>query len=378
MDTTSSLKRNRTSSTEDNAGIRDDDLEHQLKLKKGVKDKVTAEMADLAFETINSQTLYEVMKTMMLRLNTIGNTTAKTEENVDKALNSLQLDVDKLRDSNKDEIDKLKKTIRKIDRNNEMKLQEREAKYRSLKQETYSRKFNLIIEGLSEGGQKENQFTFKRVVERVFSQELGVEGVEIDVVHRIGQYVASRPRPVIVRFVKLADRQAVWSTKTLECSNQKGQRDNISLRQDIPIEAKKALDMLYRSLSAVKNTEKYKQAAVSDFKFILNGLSYHVDELELLPNELRPSTLATRSDNDTFVFLLKHTPLSNHFECQFKVEGIKYSTVEQFLARERAILARERAEVVDKIMMEHDPVQHKAYLTHMKKTDKTQGEWEQS
>ena len=235
---------------------------------------------------------------------------------------------------------------------------------------------NLLFEGIEEGGRRENDTTLKQMMANIFSKELGLHNIDIDVVHRVGMNTQRGPRPVIVRFTRLDDRNKIWAARaTLRGANRRPS-DKIWIKEDLPKEAKEMNNTLYRSLNAAKASEKYgNNVSVQNFKFYFNGLSYTTDELEDLPVELRPSTLAIRQNEAILIFFSKHTVLSNHFKCEFIVDGQKYTSIEQYITRSRAIFAKASQETVQKIMNEHDPVQL-ITIMHFLKRDNRQREWE--
>ena len=235
---------------------------------------------------------------------------------------------------------------------------------------------NLLFEGIEEGVRRENDTTLRQMMTNIFSKEMGLNNIDIDVVHRVGLNTQRGPRPVIVRFARLDDRNKVWAARaTLRAQNKKPS-DKIWIKEDLPKEAKEMNNMLYRSLNAARASGTYgNSVSVRNFKFYLNGLSYTTDELEELPVELRPSTLAARQNEVILIFFSKHTVLSHHFTCEFVVNGRKYTSIEQYMTRERAIFAKASQETLQKIMSEHDPVQLKTIM-HFLKRDNRQREWE--
>ena len=71
--------------------------------------------------------------------------------------------------------------------------------------EDYSRRQNVIVEGLNEKSD-ENRETLQASVSRFFQDKLNVRP-DIDVIHRIGRQTKEKPRPIIVRFKTFRERQ---------------------------------------------------------------------------------------------------------------------------------------------------------------------------
>lgn len=65
------------------------------------------------------------------------------------------------------------------------------------------------------------------------------------------------------------------------------------------------------------------------------------------------------------VFFSRHSPLSNHHLALFKINGVMYLTIEQYLARSRATFAK-NDKMVRRIMNSTDPIDNKRCLNIMK------------
>ena len=376
MDTVINLKRGRTESDppeKAESTKQRKENEGGLKHKQGCNgNENNSETNESDSEEVSTNKILKEIRAMSLKLEGTA-----TQASVNYAFNNLDADIKaakNLAEENAKEIEKIKSAQKATTTEGfEMKT-----KYSLLRQETYSRKINLIFEGIEEGGRQENDVTLIQVLQNVLNKEMGIYKVEIDVAHRLGSLVPNRrkPRPVIVKFLKLSDRRRVWSGKLkLKPTNKQG-TERIWIREDIPKEAKEINDTLYKTLNAANRIGSYGQCNVRNFHLYFNGLAYTVDELEELPHEIRPSTLATQTDDVTLVFFTKKSPFSNHYPRQFKVEGILYACIEQYMARERAIFAKEQPSTILKIMQETDPVQLKIILYHLRK-DNRQKEWEE-
>ena len=58
-------------------------------------------------------------------------------------------------------------------------------------------------------------------------------------------------------------------------------------------------------------------------KLILNNKSCTINDLEMLPEPLKPNNVATQTKNNITAFYTKSSPLSNHYPCSFPVSGKK-------------------------------------------------------
>ena len=266
METNTSLKRVRSGSDTVNP-----EENHTKKLTKPTE----PEAETLKFESKDSQILFQEIQNMAQRLRSIKTTTTATDASVKGMVASLQVDMDELKkakDDNHQTVTKLQSKLAETQVGYEK--EKKHAKYERLRLEMYRCKFNLILEGLPEGGQRENPTSLKRVIYKFCSADLKVENPDIDVVHRLGAFNPNKSRPTLIRFKGLEDRQAVWNARKLLKQAGKNPREYLYLREDILGEAKKILDVLYRSLHAARSTNEFKDASVRDFKLYIRGLAY--------------------------------------------------------------------------------------------------------
>lgn len=85
----------------------------------------------------------------------------------------------------------------------------------------------------------------------------------------------------------------------------------------------------------------------------------------MMPEELRPASIAMVRNDKAIAFFLKHSPISNHAHTPFRLVGNSYATMEQFLKRARTLLSKDRR-MIRRIMEYEDRVEHKKCLSIMK------------
>lgn len=105
------------------------------------------------------------------------------------------------------------------------KIQELEDKI--IYQEDYNRRKNLQITGLREQQHGETWEQTAVQVSKLFEDKMQLPGMEIERAHRVGQRREEEGRPVIVRFNKFSDREAVLRN----CNKLKG--TNIYVNEDL-------------------------------------------------------------------------------------------------------------------------------------------------
>lgn len=169
-------------------------------------------------------------------------------------------------------------------------------------------------------------------------------------------------RPLVVRFPTVAQRDKDWSGKT-DITDEDGQKIRISA--DLPRHLREDSQLLHRVQRAASKIPRYKAATVKDYRLYLDGDSYAPDELERLPEPIRPSTLATPKTDTALAFFSRHSVFSNHYMSKFTIKGVTFSNVEHFLAYRKAKFAGQDR-LASQALETHNPVEAKSILNKLK------------
>ena len=142
-------------------------------------------------------------------------------------------DLEKIVKTQSSDISNIKAQLQSQDKQNAL-LQKKitQLEERNLSQEMYTRRHNVIIEGLLE---EENEVTKSLVLNcltKAFKIQLNDD--MIDKCHRYGKSINGRPRPVIARFVNHSTRDRVLYT----ARNLKTKPKNVYVNEDLPYEIK--------------------------------------------------------------------------------------------------------------------------------------------
>ena len=138
-----------------------------------------------------------------------------------------------------------------------------------IKQEIYSRRWNIIFYKIPE--QREENCT--ALVKQVIVNELKMTPSEVESfmfcgVHRLGKRSRGRPRPIISRFTCRSDRDKVWNLRR----NLKGSHVNIG--EDLPKRVQELRkNVLVPAMKKARRDPRNK-AHVSSDKLIINGKAY--------------------------------------------------------------------------------------------------------
>lgn len=244
----------------------------------------------------------------------------------------------------------------------------KEIKYDRLKDQAFNKRHNLVVFGLAENPSAEAD---RKAALTFFSERMNFPKLNVAEVYRLGTQ-GSRPRPMVVRFPNIVDRWAVWNKK----GNIKYVKDQpVWLQEDLPKRLREDRRILQRVAKMAKSQpEKYADVKVRDYKVHINDQKYGREDLHLLPEDLSLERIYTPSSDKTTVFFTKHSPFSNHFHSPFKLEGIRFVCIEQYLAVQKAHLADDK-DLARQAMESKDPADHKVVLNKLRQS--VSEEWTQ-
>lgn len=231
-----------------------------------------------------------------------------------------------------------------------------------VKEQASQRKSNLIFTGVQESLEQ----SVTNIITDICYTYLGLPKISIYEAHRLGELKENNnnPRPILVKFNSMEDRTRVWRAKK---HLQRSPGGRIWIQEDTPRCLKEDLRILIRVAKHAESLQKeeYKGTRVKDFQLIFQGRRYSVADLEGLPPELRPSSLCLRGSDESIAFFGKYTPLSNHHRSPFRINGVLYNTVEQYLAVARASLLGKK-DLKESALSLPDPIDSKKILNSLK------------
>lgn len=181
--------------------------------------------------------------------------------------------------------------------NEKVKEASQELKDDFLQEKCANRKLNLLFDGIKEI-KGENLL---EVITSIFTKKMALKDIEVDVAYRLGKPGGDKPRPVLVRFPRLAPRQRVWFAKSKLKSDE--ENGKIWINEDLPKAVKHAQRTFYSVLQKAKSLEgRFEGAHVMGQSLIIDEKAYGEDKLESLQDVLRPSNLATLQSDTTVAF----------------------------------------------------------------------------
>ena len=229
--------------------------------------------------------------------------------------------------------------------------------------EIYSRRDNLIIEGIPESPNED----IKSKILTFFVDKLGVSNgkdISISRVHRLGKpphttpHSVKRPRSVIVRFHYFPDREKIWK------SSWKLKDRSFHVREDFPDSVRENRAILLPCLKAAKKDHLVQRCSLIGDTLWIDGRKYTVSNIEDLPQRLKWTNKGQRyfSKCDSTFFFGRGSFLSNHHKSPFEHEGTTYLCSEQYYLQSKCLYFNDEV-TASSIMRLDDPGKMKS-LSH--------------
>ena len=196
-------------------------------------------------------------------------------------------------------------------------------KERIIQAEAYSRRDNLLFEGVQETQGEDCEQKVYDILVKDLKLADARQRIRFTRVHRLGGKTSNKNRPIIAKFHYFKDRQAVWDVRR----RLKGTAVWVS--EDFPIEIRNRRQVLYPIFQKAIKMGNIQASLVADRLFI-NKQMFTVETLHRLPEGLRLQDTSLRVEQDIVFFYNRASPLSNFFPAPVSIDGIKYTCTEQF------------------------------------------------
>lgn len=179
---------------------------------------------------------------------------------------------------------------------------------------------------------------------------------DIDFTRRIGAYKDGQNRPILVKFLKEAKRNAVlYNRQNLDINKTS---NFVWVNDDISDETRRYRKTT-RDIAALANINGVTDIRVHGDGLILNNTKYRHNELDLLPPNLSVSKAKTRETDNEVFFQGEHSLLSNFFPAKHTDDsGVIYYTAEQAFQHKKAKF-HGKFQLADKILCERNPYDSK-------------------
>lgn len=216
----------------------------------------------------------------------------------------------------------------------------------------------MLIIGIPESEKDET----KDLANSFFKKRMALSDVKVDIAYRLGKEGSHKPRPILVKFKEMAHRNKVWFSKS-KISQKEGRA---WIQEDLPKAVKNSYRIFFRILKRARSLgNRFPDAHIKGQSLVVEGKAYGEGDLELLPDVLRPSNLATIQSDVALIYFGRFSPLSNHHLSPFTLDGLEFSCMEQYIAWSRATHAG-KANLAAKALKPADPVIYKGILNELK------------
>ena len=260
-------------------------------------------------------------------------TVASIEKTADGAMHQAAQNASDIHDI-KSEMSTLKREMHTMKEENKI------LKEQSIRQELYSRRDNLIVNGIADN-REETDSQCKSKIQQFFQRELGLsENTAKRIIfvrcHRLGKYEEGRSRSIIMRFCEFDQRQSIW----FSCSKLRGKPYSIS--EDYPKEMSFRRRLLYPIFKLARNSNDYQSVTLKLDELLINTKRYNINNLHLLPSKINPQTLSYKTDESTYVvggLYSEFNHLSNWSKCNLSFRGHRYPTLEHCWQHNKAMKA---------------------------------------
>ena len=307
------------------------ELETRLsnKITENVTEKVNSNLQELK-ETVGSfdTTLKTAMNTMTTALNKL------IESNENMIQHKVNLDV--LTQENMT----LSTKVNRLE-NEHTKLKEKVDRMESKELE-----YSLVINGIREyEGEDELNLIEEVYLELMATIDMRderdrwnkVKEMPITKCKRVGRYSRDKTRPICVEFQHRLDVEYFYA-------NRRWTRRGIFIDKAYTQEVEHKRRLLRPILKAARRLPEYQGLCRLECdELVLKGKHYSFDRLDRLPSNLNVFNLSSKEDNHTVGFFGELSPLSNFHPANFTVNGVHYTSSEQFIQHTKALLFNDYA-----------------------------------
>ena len=192
------------------------------------------------------------------------------------------------------------------------------------RQDTSLKRKKLIIEGLRESNNGKEDL--RPIIFQLLDDMGARKDITYDTAYRVGPYSNRRPRSVVITFVRIADRDEVYSLRT-KLQRSKDFSD-IWVNEDLGQVSRRKMNII-RMVARHAQDQGISHKATK-FAFHLGHDKYDERNLEDLPENLSLANIKTvKINDDTLAYQSEHSYLSNLYPVKISIGKHNYTSVEQ-------------------------------------------------
>ena len=265
-----------------------------------------------------------------------------------ESLEFTQREVDSLKDENVNLKNKIE-DLEMEEKRNEYQVKKVDEKVD--KQDTLSRRKNLVIKGIPESSNKKEKENLQPVIYGLMDQ-MGVrKDITYDTAYRIEPYTGRKPRSILITFIRISDRDEVFSRRFN--LNRNPDYSRIWVNEDLGQNPRRAVNLI-RTVARHPQLQGIPHRA-SKFAIQIDQQKFDERNLEELPPHLCLARLKTvQLDDDTIAYQSEHSYLSNLFKITVRVGKHAYQSSEQAYHHIRAVSLKKPL-AASRILLARDP-----------------------
>ena len=217
------------------------------------------------------------------------------------------------------------------------------------KQDTVVRHKNLIIEGIPED-KKEKENLQPQIYKLLDLMGVRKE-ITYDTAYRVGSYFGKKPRSIVITFIRISDRDEVYSKRANLSLNHEMSR--VWINEDLGHNSRRAVNLI-RMVA--------RQAQLQGIPHRVSKYAIHIDNekfdernLEELPQEISLSKVKTVPIGDNIIaYQSEHSCFSNLYPVKIKIGRHSYTSAEQAFHHIRAVKLKKPV-AASRILLTRDP-----------------------
>lgn len=238
-----------------------------------------------------------------------------------------------------------------------LKESNKELEERVIQLDSYSRRENILIDGLEETESEDCEAE----IQTMFANKLDLNSIAIQRCHRLGKKKrGDKPRRIIVRLVLYKDKERIMKrTSRLEGSD-------IYINHDFPMQVERERAELRPFLRLAKKIDESSRFVQNKLRF--QGRLYTKDTVQDM--NINMDDLGMRFTEEHVFFAGQHAVLSNWYPCAITYGGQTFASAEH-LYQHRKCIALQRPDLALKVLEAATP--YNAMLVG--KETKEDGDW---
>ena len=326
--------------------------------KKLIEDKVHTSMdLDTRFNELETRLSNKITENVTENVNSnlqeLKETVGSFDTTLKTAMNTMTTALNKLIESNENMIQHkvnldvlTQENMTLSTKVNRLENEHTKLKAKVDRMESKELEYSLVINGIREyEGEDELNLIEEVYIELMATIDLRderdrwnkVKEMPITKCKRVGRYSRDKTRPICVEFQHRLDVEYFYA-------NRRWTRRGIFIDKAYTQEVEHKRRLLRPILKAARRLPEYQGLCRLECdELVLKGKHYSFDRLDRLPSNLNVFNLSSKNDNHTVGFFGELSPLSNFHPANFTVNGVHYTSSEQFIQHTKALLFNDYA-----------------------------------